>query len=478
MNEQRDTIAAIATPPGAGGIAILRISGHQALRVLHRLFSRPGGCDSATGSSFAFRPRHMHFGHALDAEGLPLDDALAVYMPGPHSATGEDVGEIHCHGGPGVTTALLDAAFAAGARLAEPGEFTKRAFLNGRMDLTQAEAVAEIVAATTGRGARLARAKLEGTLGNTVSGIARRLEACRMQIALAVDFPDEDAELLNRKAFAGTVAEARHEMGKLLAGFARARLWREGANVVLAGRVNAGKSSLFNALVGRQRAIVSSLPGTTRDYIEESLNLDGLPVRLVDTAGLRGAGDLIEEEGIRLSRELAEQADILVLVVDTQEGIRDAEHSFFIRVAAHADQGTLVIVLNKVDTLPEARQKDAVFSPALPSAFAACPVFPVSARTGFGLDALAAGIRAAALASGGGSEPDHGDIAPNLRQSRLLRQADEELAALSRDLEAGLPPDILGVRLDSAASLLAEVTGAVDNEAILNSIFSSFCIGK
>jgi tRNA modification GTPase len=486
MDSRLDTIAAIATPPGSGGIAVLRVSGPSALTVLRRLF-RPVGV-SGNVADFVFRPRFMHFGTALDVEGLPLDDVLAVHMPGPHSATGEDVGEIHCHGGRGVTTALIEAAFAAGARPAGPGEFTRRAFLHGRIDLTQAEAVAEIVAAAATQGARLARAKLEGALGTAVKGIARHLEACRSQIILAVDFPEEDAELLRPEAFTEAIAEARRAVETLLAGFHRARLWREGAAVVLAGQVNAGKSSLLNALLGRQRAIVSPLPGTTRDYIEEPLHLDGLPVRLIDTAGLRPSGDIIEEEGMRLAHELAAQADALVLVVDALKGFSREDEEFFARHADRIQRGALLVALNKEDALPPVPSGESpgallsgVPRGSLPHAASACLLFRVSARTGAGIASLASGIRAAVLLGQEASafqSPEHGDIAPNLRQSQLLRQADEELAALARDHAAGLPPDILGVRLDAAADLLAQITGAVENEALLDAIFSTFCIGK
>ncbi len=469
MNHPHDTIAAFATATGQGGIAILRISGPDAPQILGRIFTRP------TANNHPLRPRYMHFGHALDMHGEKIDDVLAVFMPGPHSATGEDVGEIHCHAGQGVTTALLEAAFAAGARMATPGEFTRRAFLNGRMDLTQAEAVAEIVSAPTPQGARLARAKLEGALSHTIARIAKHIESCRVQVTLAIDFPDEDAELLSPPQFSLAIAQARQEIQVLLTAFERARLWREGVCIVLSGRVNAGKSSLLNALVGRQRAIVSPLPGTTRDYIEEMLYLNGLAIRLIDTAGLRSTGDVIEEEGMRLSHELAAEADLLLLVLDAHEGLYREEEEFLTRYSAHRQRGRIVVVLNKIDAAP---------TTTLPASLAQCPVFAVSALSGAGLDDLTAGIyslltkQAAAAPSFHESQGAMSDIAPNLRQSQLLRQAEEELAFLADDLGSGMPPDILGVRLDTVVMLLNEVTGATDNEAILDVIFSSFCIGK
>lgn len=484
---QNDTIAAIATPPGLGGIAILRLSGPDARTVLSALFSPPE--KSRTAGAFAFRPRHMHHGHALDRDGRPLDEVLAVYMPGPGSATGEDVGEIHCHGGTGVTAALLEAALAAGARLAGPGEFTRRAFLNGRLDLAQAEAVAELISAPTREGARLAAAKLDGSLSRAVTNLRSALDALRIQVTLAVDFPDEEAELLDREAFASTAVLGRERIRALLEAFERARLWREGALAVLTGKVNAGKSSLLNALLGRPRAIVSEKPGTTRDYIEESINLKGLPLRLTDTAGLRAESGDVESEGIRRTHGLAAEADILLLVADLGLPPGPDEYEFFKQHEQALHQQRLLLILNKIDLAPQEAvtqwRCDLIDNAPefLAQTLRLCPCFPVSARAGEGLDALAEGMRQALAgsASGGTAGPPlqpTGDAAPNLRQSHLLRQADSELAALEQALIDKHPPDILSVHLEAAAVCLDEVTGRTDNEELLDRIFSSFCIGK
>ncbi|MDL2317314.1 tRNA uridine-5-carboxymethylaminomethyl(34) synthesis GTPase MnmE [Desulfovibrio sp. OttesenSCG-928-A18] len=580
-----ETIAAFGTAPGIGGIAVLRISGPEALRILSQLFvpapTARGGQTHPAGDGAAqkegalaasrardmgrhspcFRPRYMHFGHVLDKNGEFLDSVLAVFMPGPHSATGEDVAEIHCHGGQGICAALLEAAFAAGARHAAPGEFTRRAFLNGRMDLTQAEAVAELIASPTREGARLASAKLEGALGGRVRSIREALDALRIQIALAVDFPDEDAELLDAADFARTITGTRQAIARLLASFERARLWREGALAVLAGKVNAGKSSLLNALLGRERAIVSPEAGTTRDYIEESVNLDGLCLRLADTAGIRTGGGMVEAEGIRRSADLAAGADLLLFVKDLRQDFDADECAFLEGQRDLLQQGRLVLVLNKADLAPEAgldpaaapvpegrdgmsedastllnRAEDAAMAqklmlasraekesgtgqPSVIGALASCPRFVVSARTGAGLDRFARGIRniltgSASLETApgaGGAIPPEGDrcptdqapasyrrpaapgleapesassntpgrdIAPNLRQSMLLRAADQELQALEQALKQGLPPDVLSVHLEAAVGQLDDVTGSTSTEALLDSIFSSFCIGK
>ena len=481
-----DTIAAIATPPGHGGIAVLRVSGPDALAVLQALFLPSGAPDAA----FVFHPRHMHYGRASDEAGNTLDDVLAVFMPGPSSATGEDVGEIHCHGGMGVSEALLEAALSVGARLAAPGEFTRRAFLNGRMDLSQAEAVAELISAPTKEGVRLAAAKLEGRLSHEIGSLRASLDALRMQATLAVDFPDEDAELLPQETFARTVRTAKDSVRALLAAFERARLWREGAVAVLAGRVNAGKSNILNALLGRPRAIVSDEPGTTRDYLEESVNLRGLPLRMIDTAGLRDGGGLVEAEGIRRTKDLAAEADILLFVTDIRQPLCADEWDFLRSRTDMLAKKCLLTLLNKIDTLPEPGKaasehllRDA--PPDLLPLLRDCPCFAVSARTGVGLDALADGMLTALrhtvpdqTAPHRTNEPTATDIAPNLRQSLLLRKTAQELEELEQALAQGLPPDILNIHLESASSLLEDVTGSSGNEEILDTIFSSFCIGK
>ena len=524
----RDTIAAVATPPGIGGIAVIRISGPLAKPVLERIFEpfreeMPAFApvrtnEMAARSAFAFRPRHMHYGFARGESGERLDTVLALYMPGPHSFTGEDVGEIHCHGGTGIAAAILEEIYSLGARQAEPGEFTRRAFLNGRIDLTQAEAIAEMISAPTKQGARLAAAKLDGTFSREVGRIRTSLDALRVQVILAVDFPDEDAELLNREGFSRTLEEALCSIVSLLQAYERAKLWREGALAVLAGPVNAGKSSLLNALLGRERAIVSPIPGTTRDYIEETVNLDGIPLRLVDTAGLREGGDLVEEEGIRRSWSLADEADLVIFVHDATCELQPAEKAFLEKQKGRCTRGQLLLVLNKAEALAsdssgahspvteseDTRQctADSVHSPnasrrpsldeiiASPDLVASSimrdeflsswPCHAVSARNGAGLDRLAGAIRKAllSLSIGQGDAYAGGDVAPNLRQSQLLRLARGEMTALSEALSEGHPADILGVHLDATMELLAEVTGSSDNEELLNRIFSEFCIGK
>lgn len=472
-----DTIAAIATAPGAGGIGIIRISGPLAGPVLNALF-RP------TGPGFSgFVPRMLHRGRIVDRAGQELDDALVVYFPAPYSFTGEDTAEIQGHGGTALLHAILAETLHYGARLAERGEFTRRAFLHGHMDLTQAEAVAELIAAPSPEGVRLASAKLEGLLGRKVGALRERLEYLRQRVCLAIDFPDEEAECLPPAEFRAITDEVADGVRALLAGYQRARCWREGALVVLAGRVNAGKSSLMNALLGRPRAIVTDKPGTTRDYLEEETSLDGLPVRLVDTAGLRHAdeahqeqdADPIELEGIRRGSELADAAQAVLVVLDgtlakTLDGTTVAdlsENAFGLEqeLVRRSGPDRCLAVWNKADIAP---------MPHAPSTFAGAQLVAISAKTGQGLDNLAAAVRHICHAQ----TPQPEEIAPNLRQAYALESALHELECLAVDIANAVPPDLCGLRLETAVAHLADITGLNTTEDTLNAIFADFCIGK
>ncbi|MGE4469319.1 MAG: tRNA uridine-5-carboxymethylaminomethyl(34) synthesis GTPase MnmE [Desulfovibrio sp.] len=468
-SRRKDTIAAIATPPGAGGVAVLRISGPQARTLGLGLFhsSQPGFRD--------FTPRLLHFGTIRTAQGRVVDEVLTAYMPGPHSYTGEDVLEIHCHGGDAAPAAILDLLLEHGARMAERGEFTLRAFLAGRLDLTQAEAVAELIAAPGRAALHLAQAKLAGGLGRRVHDLRTQLERLRAQLCLAVDFPEEDVDCLPPKELLQEVASVRQGVQGLLAGMERARAWREGVMVVLAGRVNTGKSSLLNALLGRERAIVTDRPGTTRDYIEEHLLLDGLRVRIVDTAGLRDQVeaestdrpvDEVEAAGMEISRDLAARAELVLFVVDGSRPLNPAEQES----AATLAPGRTLVVVNKQDQPPATPHPTQTLHPL------GLELLDVSARTGHGLDRLATRIRERCLC--GAAEPDPDEAVPNARQAALLREADRELEALAEDTQQAVPYDLLGVRLEGACNTLASLTGEIAPQDVLHSIFDNFCIGK
>ena len=458
-----DTIAAVATPPGQGGIGIVRVSGRDALGVLQTLL-RYGD-----GKPPLFIPRVMRYGWVRSSSGEKLDEVLAVYMPGPASFTGENVAEIHCHGGGGILAAVLAETCRAGARVAERGEFTYRAFANGKLDLTKAEAVAEMIAAPACQGVRLAQAKLSGMLGVVVISLREKVEVLRSRVALAVDFPEEEAECLGVRHFMDTLEELRKDIATLIAAYNRARLWREGALVLLAGRVNMGKSSLLNALLGRNRAIVSAIPGTTRDIIEEYMNLDGLQVRLADTAGLRNSADPVEMEGVSRALETAREATLVALITDATAPLSDEERTF---ITTYRDK--MFVVRNKLDMLPEETQKSSLDE----KTFEGCPSASVSAKTGLGLDAFAAALRQAILEQQECGEPEAGDIVPNARQRDLLTHALKEADSLAEDIRAGMACDLFSVRLDSIAAVLDEITGFSATDAILGRIFKDFCIGK
>ena len=484
ISARPDTIAAVATAPGAGGVGVIRISGPLAKHLLERIF-RPSSPRFA-----GFVPRKMHHGHIVDDRGGTLDDVLTVFFPGPHSFTGEDVAEIHGHGGPALLHTVLDAVLDAdisatsGAeggrvRMAERGEFTRRAFLNGRMDISQAEAVAELIASPGAESARLASAKLEGLLGKRVSELRDRLEYLRQRVCLAVDFPEEESEGLPPAEFAAVAGEVADALRGLLAAYERARIWREGALVALVGQVNAGKSSLMNALLGRPRAIVTECPGTTRDYLEEECRILGLPVRLVDTAGLReGSEDPIEREGMRRGREKMQEAGLVILVLDGERlaALSERECDLALRAELEALDGVdcsrRVAVWNKADLAPlspELRNR------AEQTLGMIC--LPLSARTGHGLEELCS-LLAGKVRGGNASGPDEGEIAPNRRQARVLEQALSELTELKREIAAHIPPDLCGLRLDTACVHLGEVIGLNSTEETLNAIFADFCIGK
>ncbi len=455
----KDTIAAIATALGTGGIGIIRISGSRAKTVLGKLFI------PSSARFKDFRPWFMQHGHVHDPNTKEvLDEVLTVFMPGPHSFTGEDVAELHCHGGQALLQTVLTAVTGCGVRLAGPGEFTFRAFWHGRLDLTQAEAVAEVITAPTKAGLFLAQNKLSGGLGEKISQLRHKLEELRIKLCVAVDFPEEEVECLSLDTFFNAVTEVKEDVAGLIQNFQRGRHLREGVLAVLTGQVNAGKSSLMNALLGRKRAIVTSHPGTTRDYLEEILDLEGLPVRLVDTAGLRSTGDVVEQAGLEYAHELAENAHLVLLVVDGTKPLAEEDRGVVEKISA----GHLIIVSNKKDLgdpHPEVL--------ALENNF---PLVKVSAKTGDNLEELAGLMRQSIL--GHGKEAEGGHLVPNLRQAEALVATQKELAALKNDIVQKVPYDLMGVRLEAVCTMLAEITGEIHSQDILNAVFSEFCIGK
>jgi tRNA modification GTPase len=471
-----DTIAAPATAAGRGGIGVIRLSGPDARTLLERVFA-------PLSPHFAgFRPWTLHRGRILDLSGMALDEGLAVFMPGPRSFTGEDVAELHCHGSPAVLSMVLENLCAAGARLAGRGEFTRRAFLHGRMDRTQAEAVAELIAAPGPEAARFAGARLEGHFGRRIRDLRAAVDRLRAVVCLAVDFPDDEVDAdLTPQGFLDASGGILAAIRELIAAYERARPWREGLILALAGPVNAGKSSLLNLLLGRERALVSPVPGTTRDYLDESIRFAGMPVRLVDTAGFRAGdaalrppetADNLEAEGFRLGRRVLDQADVIALLVD---GARpDPELSAVLLDELGRER--VILVWNKLDVSPPAAWLEA-------PPFARLPRAALSARYGQGLEALEKAVRDCARARSAAPGMTElaevtDDLVPNLRQTEALRLAAAELDALRADVGNAVPWDVCAVRLDGVAAALKDVAGVSTPDEVLDRIFASFCIGK
>ncbi len=457
MQYFQDTITAIATPMGVGAVGIVRLSGPDSLEIIQKLF-QPRHKE--------IRPYRLTHGWITNKEGETLDEVLVSFMPGPGSYTGEDVAEINCHGNPAIMEAVVEAATSQGARQAEPGEFTKRSFLNGKIDLTRAEAVLEMINAPTEAGVLLARNKLKGRLAGKIDVLRGKLQGLKEQLCVAVDFPEDEIECLSREELAGRVNDCQSDIAGLISDYEQGRIWTDGVLAVLAGKVNAGKSSLMNAVIGRERAIVTEIPGTTRDYLEEAVNLAGLPVRLVDTAGLRKSGDQAEITGIERGRELMRCADILILVMDST--LDPSPHDLEILRSTSHDK--LLIVLNKWDLISIPPQWANELEQTYPS------VFRISAKNGTGLEELMSRIRQMAL-SGKIARPENAMI-PNLRQKTCLEDASRELTGLVEDARSQVPYDLMAIRLDYACAKLDQVTGRITPDEVLDSIFDKFCIGK
>lgn len=451
-----DTIVAPATPPGEGGVGIVRLSGPRAEVLLATAFN-------GRTAPAAMVSHHLYHGRLRRSDGTLVDEVLAVVMRAPHSYTGEDVVEVHCHGGSQILRCILDLFLAEGARLANPGEFTQRAFLNGRLDLAQAEAVAALIGARSERAARAALGQLEGRLSRQLHHFSSELRELLLLLEAHIDFPDDDLGALDQQAVSRRAEAVHAAMTALMMTFDAGRALREGVSVLILGRPNVGKSSLLNALLGETRAIVTEIPGTTRDTVEEQLVLDGLPLRLIDTAGVRDTIDPIEQEGVRRAREKASAADLVLLVVDGSQPLTAEDHM----AMDLAPPDRTVLVRNKSD-LPSVEELPGY---PFPSQLA------VSVRQGAGLADLRAAIVAHFCGGGGGDAAD-GVVLTERRHRDALGGT---LIALDRFLAAqaaGEPFECLAFELREALAALGQITGETTPDAILEQIFSRFCIGK
>ena len=457
-----DTIAAIATGHSPTAIGIVRVSGEGCFALCDKVFR------AANSRPFSGQPSHkMVFGEMLDGQGCVIDQGLAVRFPGPHSYTGEDSAEFHCHGSPVVLRELLDALFAAGARQAKAGEFTQRAFLNGRLDLTQAEAVIDLIDAETAAAARNAAAQLDGGLRRVLEPIQDALLDITSRFYAVVDYPDEDIEDVRPEQVAEALSSAEGQLTALLATCQRGKVLKSGVRTAIVGRPNAGKSSLLNALAGYERAIVTDIPGTTRDTVEESVLCGGVLLRLIDTAGIRDTEDSVEQKGVERSRQAITSADLVLAVVDGTEKPTGAGEIF--RLAAECPHW--IAVYTKRDLAPPYMVLASSPAPAVPPA----AVVALSSVTGEGLDRLESAVAALFPA---GDPKEAGSLLTDQRQEEAVRRARDAVRRAREALESGLTPDAVLTDAEEALDALGELTGRTAREEIVSRIFSRFCVGK
>ncbi len=455
-----DTIAAVATPPGTGGIGIIRVSGDESLAILKKIFIPKYACEN-------LESHRLYYGTVVRKDGRILDEILAVYMQAPATYTREDVIELHCHGSYLLLQKILQLVFECGARPADPGEFTKRAFLAGRIDLTQAEAVIELLHARTDKGAQLAVQQLQGRLSAELEPVRVALIGILARLEVAIDFPEDDVELIDRNHLLTEVEDdILQPVERLISLASQAKIYREGISVVIVGRPNVGKSSLLNVLLREERALVTDLPGTTRDTIEELISIQGIPVRLVDTAGIRAHTDVVEELGIERALAKMRQADLVLYMLDGAKPYeqKDAELYDIIQGQPH------LVLLNKVDSAEEQHLS------ALAKRFTPQECIRISAKQFSGIGALQDAIYRIVL----GDKPfcDSVECAPNTRQLSVLEQVKSAACSMRHALQSEAPCDLLAVEAQAALDCLSDIVGITTPDDVLDVIFSQFCIGK
>jgi len=460
-NMNNDIIVAVSTPPGEGAVGIVRMSGNGAIEIADKIFL-PYNKNLLLSERRNFS---LNLGWILAAQGQRIDEVLMGIMRSPHSYTGEDVVEINCHGGSAALRACLQRCLDLGARLAEPGEFTKRAFLNDRLGLEQAEAVLDIIRAKTERGLQLAVNQLSGSSGRFIAELEDRLLGLNAMVDASLDFPDEVGDLDQEQARL-ILGETVDTIESWLEAARRAEIYREGIELAIVGKPNVGKSSLLNALSRKEKAIVTDIPGTTRDIVEEYINVRGIPVKLMDTAGIRSTEDLVEKIGVEKSRELIAQADLVVLVLDFAAGIAGEDMEIFHTIPAEK----CLVLVNKEDI-----ERKAISEEELAEKFSLAKVIRASVKEDYGLDELENAIEEMLLS---GTQNDDGmEIMVNMRQKQALLKS-RAFAENALQQVGQVPLDCLGVDIWGALECLGEISGKSLKEEVIDRIFHDFCIGK
>jgi tRNA modification GTPase len=452
-----DTIAAIATPVGCGGIGIVRVSGPDASSIADKVFIKQG--------NGGLESHRFYYGRIVDpADKSLIDEGMGVMMCAPRSYTREDVLELHCHGGYLIVQRVLDACLRAGARLSEAGEFTRRAFLNSRIDLCQAESIIDLINSRTEMSLAFAQSQREGTLSARLGEITGFLRNALAMIEAFIDFPEEDLDAAALGQIGSLVDRSSESLGVLLDSYAHGKVIRDGISVLLAGKPNVGKSSLLNALTLEQRAIVSHIPGTTRDVIEEIINIDGLPVRIIDSAGIRASHDEIEKEGIRRTLEKLALADLVLFLVDGSAPIDHQDRDLL-----HAIAGKRFITVVNKDDLPRVLDEN-----ELPGG---AQIVRISSKNNSGIDQLRSAIFRSFVSGSELTSRDHVAIS-SVRHRDILARAIEGLNSFRSQLACGVSGELLAIDLRDSLAAIGEITGETTPDAILDIIFSSFCIGK
>ncbi|MCX7913118.1 MAG: tRNA uridine-5-carboxymethylaminomethyl(34) synthesis GTPase MnmE [Thermodesulfovibrionales bacterium] len=457
-----DTIVAISTPLGEGGIGIVRLSGKDSISIADKVF-----VSSSKKRLSDLRTHSIIHGYIIDPENnTRVDEVLCTVMRSPKTYTREDIVEINCHGGILPLTQVLSLLIKCGARLAEPGEFTKRAFLNGRIDLAQAEAVLDIIRSRTDRANKLAFEQLEGRLSIQLKGVRDKIAKIIAHIEASIDFPEDEIEIDSYEKFIGEIREQKMLLQKLIDSFEEGRLYKEGVVAAIVGKPNVGKSSLLNSLLKKDRAIVTPFPGTTRDIIEDYISIKGLPLRIMDTAGIRESQDLAEREGVKRSLKAIENSDIVIAVFDCSMPLEEIDLEIFNAVK---DRRT-IIVINKVDIESPQFNLSSLLTGEV-------SFVKVSALYGLGIEELK-DIIYSLCTSGGLKEVDCGLLISNIRHRNSLEKALKSLDEAETLLQSTEPSEIIAVVLREAHSFIGEITGDTINDEIIDKIFSEFCIGK